>query len=138
MIVPQQLDFNHNEFDAALIYQHEKVQLRLGTYFSDFENDNDLVLGTAAEPGNSFYQVNATGGYTINGTSRATAYLSYSEGKQDDKFSNYGINSGTYSTNSLDAKFDTLNFQLGYRNRITRKFYIDAKYRLESRSNDTP
>ena len=138
LIVPQQLDFTHNEFDAALIYNEEKVQLRLGTYFSDFENDNNLILTTAAEPDNSFYQLNASGGYTINGSSRATAYLSYSEGKQDDKFTNYGVSSGTYSTNSLDAEFDTLNFQLGYRNRISRKFYIDAKYRLESRGNDTP
>ena len=138
LIVPQQLDFTHNEFDAAMIYNDDRMQLRLGTYYSHFENDNDLILQTAAEPDNSFYQVNASGGYIIDPTSRATAYLSYSSGEQDDNFSKYGIDSGTYSTNSLDAEFDTWNFQLGYRNRITRKFYIDANYRLESRGNDTP
>lgn len=138
LIVPQDLDFSHDEFDVSLTYADDKLQLELGTYFSDFENDNNLILDTAAEPDNSFYQVNAKAGYTISKTSRATAYLSYSEAEQDDRFSNYGITNGTFSTNSLDAEFDTLNFHLGYRNRLTNKLTVDAKYRFESRGNDTP
>lgn len=138
LIVPQDLDFQHTEIEASLTYSEPKIQLVLSSYFSDFENDNDLIMTTAAEPDNSFYQVSASGGYNIDKTSRATAYLSYSEAEQDDSFSNYGISSGTYLANSLDAEYDTLNFQLGYRNRLTPKLYLDIKYRLESRGNDTP
>jgi len=127
-----------DEFEASLTYSDKQLQLVFGSYVSSFKNDNDLILTTAAEPDNKFYQLSASGGYTISNTSRATAYLSYSEGEQDDNFSNYGISSGTFSTNSLDAEFDTLNVQLGYRNRLAPKLNVDINYRLESRDNDTP
>jgi MtrB/PioB family decaheme-associated outer membrane protein len=138
LIVPQNVDFEHDEIETSLTYKDEQFQLVIASYISNFKNDDDLILSTAAEPDNSFYQFSVKGGYNINSTSRATAYLSYSEGEQDDSFSKYGIPSGTFSANSLDAEYDTINFQLGYRNRPTPKLSLNMNYRLESRDNDTP
>ncbi len=137
LIVPQDIDFKHDEFEASLTYATEKAQMVLGSYFSDFSNANDLILNTAAEPGNNFYKLSANGGFTISNTSRITGYLAYSNGEQNDKFSRYGIESGTYSTDSLNAEYDTINAQFAYRNRLTRKLDLDLNYRLESRDNDT-
>lgn len=136
-IVPQNIDFEHDEVETSLTYTDEKFQVVVASYVSIFKNDDNLILDTAAEPDNSFYQFSAKGGYTIDDTSRATAYLSYAKAEQDDSFSKYGIPSGTFSANSLDAEYDTLNFQLGYRNRLTPKLSLNLNYRLESRDNDT-
>jgi MtrB/PioB family decaheme-associated outer membrane protein len=137
LIVPQDVDFKHDEFEASLTYATEQVQLVFGSYFSDFSNDNDLILNTAAEPDNNFYKFSVNGGATVSDSSRITGYLAYSKGEQNDKFSRYGIDSGTYSTDSLNAEYDTINAQLSYRNRLTRKLDLDINYRLENRSNDT-
>ena len=138
LIVPANIDFRHDEFEASLTYATEKAQLVFGSYFSDFHNDNDLILSTTAEPDNNFYKLNVNGGIAISKTSRITGYLAYSHGKQNDEFSRYGIDSGTYSTDSLNAEYDTINAQFDYRNRLTRKLDLDVNYRLESRNNDTP
>jgi len=137
LIVPQDVDFKHDEFEASLTYATERVQLVFGSYFSDFSNDNDLILNTTAEPDNNFYKFSVNGGAAVSDTSRITGYLAYSKGEQNDKFSRYGIDSGTYSTDSLNAEYDTINAQFTYRNRLTRKLNLDINYRLESRSNDT-
>jgi MtrB/PioB family decaheme-associated outer membrane protein len=138
LIVPQDIDFRHEEFEASLTYATEKAQLVFGSYFSDFSNANDLILNTAAEPDNNFYKLSANGGFTINNTSRITGYLAYSNGEQNDNFRKYGIDSGTYSTDSLNAEVDTINLQFDYRNRLSRKLELDFNYRLENRDNDTP
>lgn len=97
----------------------------------------ELILNIAAEPDNNSYKLSVNGGFTISNTSRITGYLAYSNGEQNDKFSRYGIESGTFSTDSLNAEYDTINAQFAYRNRLTRKLNLDINYRLESRSNDT-
>lgn len=137
LIVPADTNFKHDEFEASLTYATEKVQLVFGSYFSDFSNANDLILSTAAEPDNNFYKFSVNGGAAVSDTSRITGYLAYSKGEQNDQFSRYGIESGTYSTDSLNAEYDTINAQFAYRNRLTRKLDLDANYRLESRNNDT-
>lgn len=138
LVVPQNLDFKHNEGEASLTYSDEKYQLVVASYFSNFENDDNLILTTAAEPDNSFYQFSARGGYNIDNSSRATVYLSYSEAEQDDSYSNYGVAPGTFSSNSLNAEYNTVNFQLGYRKKISPRLNLDMNYRLENRNNDTP
>ena len=61
LIVPQDIDFRHEEFEASLTYATEQAQLVFGSYFSDFSNANDLILNTAAEPDNNFYKLSANG-----------------------------------------------------------------------------
>jgi MtrB/PioB family decaheme-associated outer membrane protein len=137
LIVPQNIDFRHDEFDASLTYANKRLQLAFGSYFSGFKNADDLILGTAAEPDNHFYQLSVNGGYTFKSKGRITGFVGYSKGKQDDLFSRYGIENGTYSTDSLNARYDTLNVRLDYRHKFTRKFGLDVNYRMENRNNDT-
>lgn len=138
LIVPQNVDFKHNEFEASLSYASEHLQLVFDSYVSDFSNNNGLILNTAAEPDNQFYKLSVNGGGAITNTSRLTGYLAYSNAKQKDDFEKYGIADGTYSTNSLNAEYGTTNAQLKYRNRLTRKLNLDINYRLEKRNNNTP
>ena len=137
LIVPQDLDFRHDEFETSLSYSGERLQWSLAGNISKFENNNFDVLGTSTEPDNSFFQVKASGGYQLTDTSRATALVAYSQSSQDDDYSNYGIAPGTLSTDSPDLENSTLNLRLGYRNRVTRKLSLNANYRFESRNSDS-
>lgn len=135
-ILPQAIDFEHDELEAALAYSDKQLSWRVGSRFSEFENANRTVLTHAAEPDNDFYQLYANGTYRLSDSSQATAYLSYSEASQDEDISDYPGSS--VAVTSADAEYSNVNFQIGYQNRLTRKISFDAKYRYETRDNDTP
>jgi MtrB/PioB family decaheme-associated outer membrane protein len=137
LIVPMTLDYTHEEMDVSLTYADKIAQVKLFSYFSKFENDEELVLASAAEPENTFLQFGLNGGINISPTSRIKGYFSYSHSQQDESFDDYGIIAGTYSTDDLDAELDDIKFQLGYFNRLSRKFSITMDYRYDTRDNDT-
>lgn len=138
LIVPQDLNFMHNEFNASLSYATHKAQLAFSTYASDFKNGNDQVLDTAAMPNNRFNQLAVNGGLSLAKAGRFTGFFAWSRGRQNDPFTRYGIDDGTYETNSLNGKYETRQLRLGYRKRISGDLDLDAGYWLDDRDNDTP
>ena len=137
-IVPESIDFKHKEVNASLTWATRKAQVVFGGYLSDFKNANDLVLNTAAVPNNDFAHFSVNGGYNADRAGRFTAYLGYAKGTQNDPFSRYGIDPGTYTTDSLNGKYDTRYLRLGWRKRFSRRFDMDAGWWSDRRNNDTP
>ena len=138
LIVPASLDFSHKQVNASLTWATRKAQLVFGGYLSDFKNSNDLVLNTAAVPNNEYAQFSVNGGYNADRAGRFTGFVGYAEGEQNDPFSRYGIDPGTYATDSLNGKYDTTHLRLGWRKRFSRRFDMDAGWWSERRNNDTP
>ncbi len=137
-IVPAPIDFNHKEVNASLTWATRRAQVAFGGYLSEFKNANDLILNTAAVPNNEYEHFSVGGGYNADRLGRFTGYLGYAKGEQNDPFSRYGIEPGTYVTDSLNGKYDTTHLRLGWRKRFSRRFDMDAGWWSEDRNNDTP
>ena len=137
-IVPAPLDFNHKQVNASLTWATRKAQLVFGGYVSEFENANDLVLNTAAVPDNEYSHFSVNGGYNTDRAGRFTGFLGYAEGEQNDPFSRYGIDPGSYAADSLNGEFDATQLRLGWRKRFSRRFDMEAGWWSDQRDSDTP
>jgi MtrB/PioB family decaheme-associated outer membrane protein len=137
-IVPARLDFNHKQVNASLTWATRKAQVVFGGYVSEFENANDLVLNTAAVPDNEYTHFSVNGGYNTDRAGRFTGFLGHAEGEQNDPFSRYGIDPGTYAADSLNGEFDVTQLRLGWRKRFSRRFDMDAGWWSDKRDSDTP
>ena len=137
-IVPAPIDFTHKEVNASLTWATRRAQVVFGGYLSDFKNANDLILNTAAVPNNEFAHFSVNGGYNADRAGRFTGFLGYAKGKQNDLYSRYNIDPGTFTSDSLNGKNDTTRLRLGWRKRFSRRFDMDAGWWSERRNNDTP
>lgn len=114
--VPEPIDDNTQQFEAALQYASQKMQFSVGYWYSRYANDHDaltwqnpfgFVNGWSAgantgfptgfgrnslEPDNSFQQVKADFAYNFSTSTRVVSALQYGRAEQDQGFLPYTIN----------------------------------------------
>jgi MtrB/PioB family decaheme-associated outer membrane protein len=173
VLVPYQIDDNTTQLEAALRYSSGPLQLSLSYWYSKYENDKDsftwqnpfgIIAGWQANsgvgfptgfgrmalpPDNDFHQVQATGGYNFNPTTRLTATFQYGVASQNDAFLPQTINvpplvSPGLATpfampaDSLDGKIKNTLFDITLTSRPIPKLFVKLNYHYNEHDNTTP
>lgn len=163
VIIPEPVDYTTKQFDAALGYTSDKLQLQLAYYGSLFENSNNRLRwdnpftnaawGCGAStcqdaqislaPDNQFHQIALSGGYSFSDATRLTGSLSYGRMTQDDHFLPYSINPALLVAtpmprNSLDGEVDVVHVDFKLTSSLMDDLNLTAAYRYNDRENETP
>lgn len=138
------IDYTTRQFDAAVNYSGEQLQLAGGYYGTDFENANlalNVTNGVAGlspaalPPGNQSHQYHVTGGYTFTPTLRGSFKMAVGSIRQRDRFP---VAPTTVSRDTLDGRIDTRLFQAGLSARPLARLSILANVRRDERDDRTP
>jgi MtrB/PioB family decaheme-associated outer membrane protein len=155
---PSPVDYTTDLIDAAIQFNGNRGQLRLGFIGSEFDNgydsvtiDNPFSLGLGAEtaesalaPDNEYAQVNLAGAYRFSRRFRVSGKAAWGEMEQNAAFLPYSTNPEfddlTLPRTSLDGKVDTTFFNLGGTVYLKLADRLDFKgqYKAEERDNKTP
>ena len=173
VIIPYVIDDSTNQFEVALKYASEQAQFTLTYWYAKYANNNDsqtwqnpygLVSGWQAgsgvgfptgygriglEPDNNFQQLQANLAYNFTNATRVVATLQYSEGKQNQAFLPYTINTAPLVSpglaapiplpqSSLNGKIDDTLFDVALTTRPTDKTFLKVSYKYDNRDNKTP
>jgi MtrB/PioB family decaheme-associated outer membrane protein len=159
-IIPQNVDYSTSEFDFALNYEGEKLQLTGSWFYSDFDNNDDLQLwqnpynafygsvnypegqgGIGVAPDNEQNRARLMGVYTFNNKLRLQVDGSYSRTEQDQNFADYTVNPNLridepLPADSLDGQVDSgvLDARLFYR--PLPKLNLELRFHGEERDYD--
>lgn len=167
VLLPEPIDYQTREFDAAARYNGRKTQFELRYYLSLFDNANDALtwqnpfaaiagwapsagfptgqgsLGLA--PDNRFHQVSALGGYNLSERTRISADVALGRMTQDQAFLPYTVNPTLAASivqplprASLDGRIDTTVVNLRLVSRPSADLHWSASYRYDDRDNRTP
>lgn len=167
VLLPEPIDYQTREFDAAARYNGRKTQFELRYYLSLFDNANDALtwqnpyaaiggwdrsagfptglgsLGLA--PDNRFHQVSALVGYNLSARTRMTADVAFGRMTQNQGFLPYTINPTLDARivqplprTSLDGRIDTTVVNLRLSSRTSARLHWGASYRYDDRDNRTP
>jgi MtrB/PioB family decaheme-associated outer membrane protein len=173
VLVPYAIDDHTTQVEAALRYNSEALQMSLAYWYSKYENDKDsftwqnpyaLISGWQANsgvgfptgfgrmalpPDNDFHQVQATGGYNFNPTTRLTATFQYGVARQNDAFLPQTINVPPLVTpglatpypmpaDSLDGKIRNTLVDVTLTSRPLAKLFVKLNYHYNEYDNTTP
>lgn len=167
VLLPEPVDYQTREFDAAARYSGRKAQFELRYYLSLFDNANDALtwqnpfaaiagwapsagyptgqgsLGLA--PDNRFHQLSALAGYNLSERTRITADVAFGRMTQNEPFLPYTVNPTLAASvvqplprTSLDGRIDTRVVNLRLASRPTTRLHWSASYRYDDRDNRTP
>ncbi|WP_210397895.1 MtrB/PioB family decaheme-associated outer membrane protein [Motiliproteus sediminis] len=131
------IEYTTSTVNLAADYAAKDYQLQLGYEFSKFENASaDVKLNgsslIAQEPENRFQQVHVNGNYRLTDRTRATGFVAYSVGDQDETILTDASNTST------DAKVKSVIARVGVSSRVTNKLTLNAKYSYQDKDNQTP
>lgn len=166
-LLPEPIDYQTREFDAAARYNGRRSQLELRYHLSLFDNANTSLnwqnpfaqipgwgpdvgypdgqgsLGLA--PSNRFHQASAVVGHNLSDRTRITADAAFGRMTQSDPFLPYTINPTLAASivqplprGSLDGRIDTTAFNLRLTSRPSARLNWGASYRFDDRDNRTP
>ncbi len=152
-LLPEPIDQETYEFNAAMNYGGKDGQLKLAYHMSLFNNNLDTLTwqdpfnpatgvgSLSLEPENEFHQLSITGGYNLSLRNRLTGVLSIGRMTQDDDFNPYTVNSALTTTalpvDSLDAEVLLKSAQLKLTSRPANKWRLTAELRYDERDNKT-
>ena len=162
-ILIRPIDYEMDEFNAAIGYTGEKGQYSLSYHLSLFDNNHNVLLWDnpfnnaawdaganfsdgargrmSSEPDNEAYQITFAGGYNLNMKTRVTGNISYGKMTQDQTFLHY---SSVFPTvfplprDNLDGEIETLYANINLSSRLTSKLGVTARYTYDERDNNTP
>ena len=155
---PYPVDYTTDLIDAAIQFNGNRGQLRLGFIGSEFDNgydsvtiDNPFSLGLGAEtaqtalaPDNEYAQVNLAGAYRFSRRFRVSGKAAWGEMEQNAAFLPYSTNPEfddlALPRASLDGKVDTSFFNLGgtVYLKLADRLDFRGQYKAEERDNRTP
>jgi len=173
VLVPYAIDDNTTQVEAALRYYSRKFQGTLSYWYSKYENDKDsftwqnpfgIIAGwqpnsgvgfptgfgrMALPPDNDFHQVQATGAYNFNDTTRLTTTFQYGVARQNDTFLPQTIDVPPLVTpglatpfplpaGSLDGKIRNTLFDMTLTARPIPKLSVKLNYHYNDHENTTP
>lgn len=164
VILPAPVDQTTDTLEAMFAYTTSRLKFGFGLYASFFGNDKETLtfqnpyrhLTTwadsvafpnsqgriALEPDNSYIQFKAHGGMNFNSTTRLAAAFSYGQMEQNDTLLPYSINPDLVVHTplpraSLNAKIDTLMFNLRLTTQLARRLGVAVNYHYDERDNKT-
>ncbi|MCU0988968.1 MAG: MtrB/PioB family decaheme-associated outer membrane protein [Xanthomonadales bacterium] len=161
---PQPIDYNHTQVEARLNYAGSSLQLSGGYYGSFLSNNNGALVpgipGTlnnavglplaagglqaylgqpvASAPENQYNSIDLTGAYTFSPMVRANFKLAYAQGKQDQEFASAGLSGAPAGVGNLDGEVISTLAQARVVANPTRELSINAEYRYQNNSDETP
>jgi MtrB/PioB family decaheme-associated outer membrane protein len=160
MIVPYQIDDKTQQIEAVLAYTAKDAQFQIGYHYSRFENALDKfdvqnpfssVAGNLDQrlslaPDNDYHQINATGAYRFNKTTRLSATYSYGIARQNQAFLPYSINGTTAAASttaglprsSLDGKVVNTLFDVALTSKPLDKMNLKVAFQYRDSDNRTP
>ncbi|WP_279246541.1 MtrB/PioB family decaheme-associated outer membrane protein [Candidatus Litorirhabdus singularis] len=157
-ILPQEINYQTSDFDLALSYSGDRLQLTGSWQYSDFDNDAELLRwqnpysgfqttvsypagegGLGQAPDNTLNRVRLLGVYTFNPRWRLQVDGSFARTEQDQDFADYTVNptlqiDEPLAVASLDGQVDTgvLDARLYFR--PLPKLNLEARFHGEERS----
>ncbi|OFW44596.1 MAG: hypothetical protein A3J29_22135 [Acidobacteria bacterium RIFCSPLOWO2_12_FULL_67_14b] len=165
-LIPEPVDYETNQLEAALAYATQKMQFKASYYLSLFNNDNtsltwqnpyrQIAGWTAASAGfptgigqlalppeNQFHQLAINGGYNPTQTTRLGYTLSIGRMTQDEPFLPYAATPGIVINtplprSSLDGQVNTTLANLNFTSRVLPRLTLRGSYRFDDRDDRTP
>lgn len=165
-LIPEPVDYETNEIEAALAYATQKAQVRVSYHLSLFSNNKDSLtwqnpyqqIGgwTAASagfptgigqlalpPDNQAHQLGVNGGYNFSQTTRLGYTLAFGRMTQDEQFLPYAATPGIVINtplprSSLDGKANTTLANLNVTSRVRPALTLRGSYKYDERDDRTP
>jgi len=161
-LLPQTVDYSTTEFDLGLIYSADSLHLDGRLSYSDFDNNDDLLIwqnpyssfsprvrypqgngGMSLAPDNEQLSGRLSGYLLINATARLQFDGSYSVASQDQHFADYSVNpqlevSEPVPRTSLDGEVVTSTFNATLKLRPMPRMNLDAKLKIRERDYENP
>jgi MtrB/PioB family decaheme-associated outer membrane protein len=167
VLLPEPIDYQTREFDAAARFNGASMQFELRYYLSLFDNANDgmtwqnpfaAIAGwhpsagfpsgqgrQGMAPDNRFHQISALAGYNLSERTRISADVAFGQMTQDQAFLPYTVNPALQDSivqplprTSLDGRIDTTVVNLRLASRPSANLHWGASYRYDDRDNRTP
>jgi hypothetical protein len=160
MIVPYQIDDKTQQVEAVLAYTAKDAQFQIGYHYSRFENALDkfdvqnpfssaagnLNQRMSLAPDNDYHQINATGAYRFDKTTRLSATYSYGIARQNQAFLPYSVNGTTVAASttaglprsSLDGKVINTLFDIALTSKPIDKMNLKVGFQYRDSDNRTP
>jgi len=147
-IIPDPIDNNHTQTNAALNFKSAKGFAQIAYYGSIYRNNvssvswqnwatpTGIVNTMSSTPGNSFNQFNISTGISLSPTAKLVADGSYGRGTQNDRFLTDST-TPVVPVSSLNGVVDTTTFHVKYTNKPTKKLNLLASYKFDDRNNRT-
>ncbi len=152
-ILPAEVDYNTDKFEASAGVTGENWQLRLGSLLSYFNNrtwgqtwENPFTgvdFGRAgAPPDNKFYQYSLSGSYAFPAWRTVlSGNVAIGKGEQQDDYLPYTINSAIAADmlprSNLDGEMNTTNVLMRVTSSPWRRIRLKGEYRYDDRDNDS-
>lgn len=167
--IPNPIDYTTTQFNLSLAYTGEKAYGSAAYYGSIFKNGITSVvyenpyfsaatpvisaagvvtnpygtwgqMGTA--PSNQFHQLNLTGGYNFDKTTKLVGTLAYGRSTQNEQFNPERVAGGATAavaqpTSSLDGLVVTKSVNLKLTSRPIKELALAAAYKYDDRDNRT-
>ena len=146
-IIPDPIDQTTDQYNASLNYTTSKGFLQAAYYGSVFHNnissitwqdwaDPTLFSNMSSAPSNEFHQINFTGGYNFDRTTKLVLNGSYARSTQNDT---YMTDATWYApVPSLDALVETTGFGMKFTAKPLQDVSVALGYTYNDRNNETP
>ena len=146
-IIPDPIDQTTDQYNASLNYTTSKGFLQAAYHGSIFHNnissvtwqdwaDPTLFSTMSSAPSNEFHQINFTGGYNFDRTTKLVLSGSYARSTQNDT---YMTNVSWYApVSSLDALVETTGFSMKFTAKPLQDVSVALGYTYNDRNNETP
>lgn len=165
VLMPDRIEWETTNVDAALRYTGEQFQLQLGYLGSRFSNDGNPLLwdnpyladpewnpaagfptgqGRMGQPpDNWFHQIQASGGVSLAYNTRITLQTAFGWMLQNEDFQPYTVNPALLvpeplPRSSLDGEIFTTLVDFRVASRPLPKLNLNLHYRFDNRDNQTP
>ena len=161
-ILPQPIDYETTEFDLAVGYSADNIQLHGSWHYSDFDNNNNLLSwqnpydifgpsvrypngtgGLGLAPDNEYNLLRLLGTYRFSPTLRFQVDGSYAKTEQDQNFAPYTVNENLSAPvpvprDSLDGELESYSLDARVFYRPWRRLNIEGWYHGQERDYDVP
>ncbi|MGQ0429477.1 MAG: MtrB/PioB family decaheme-associated outer membrane protein [Gammaproteobacteria bacterium] len=167
VILPEPVDYQTREFEAAARYAGPRAQFQFSYHLSLFENERTTlawqnpytaIAGWIAAagyptgfgqmgqpPDNDYHQWSAAAGFDFSERTRLTLEAVLGRMTQDEPFLPYTVNPAAAASitqplprDSLEGRIETLLFDVALSSRIDARFHWSAGLRVDDRDNETP
>jgi MtrB/PioB family decaheme-associated outer membrane protein len=166
-LIPEPVDYETNELEAAVEYATQKMQVRVTYTLSHFSNDNaaltwpnpyQQIAGWATSPltgfptgigqlalppDNQAHHLGVNGGYNLSQTTRLGYTLAFGRMTQNEPFLPYAATPGIVINtplprSSLDGKANTTLANLNVTSRVLPTLTLRGSYKYDERDDKTP
>lgn len=147
-IIPDVIDQTTDQYNASVTYSADAGYLQVAYYGSIFRNhvhsmswqdwaDPTLTSTMSSAPSNEFHQINFTGGYNFNRTTKLVLDGSYSRATQNDNYLT-DVSTEFVPVRSPAALVETSRFGMKFTARPLKDLNVALGYKYDDHHNDTP